>query len=291
MTEPKILIYDIETTLLTAYLFNCGDQIVRHGQLVKGHSVTRIICIAYMFKGDKEPKLIKWDPIKDPDSAMIIAEFDKVVAKADFIIGKNNKNFDDKHVNTLRMMAKLPPLPAWARVSDDVEKKLRKFFRAPSMSLDYWSEQLKLGGKEKMDFSDWVDIRQYFSVLKWENIVLDNYLLNCLCKLEFKTSLSKIKSLGKLALEKMYHYNKKDVTDTLAIMNEIAPYVDFNFHTYSNTDKCLHCNKVTKNWKDGSTEHARGNGQRYQKWVCAVCTRYKFETPILKNDKEGVRKY
>ncbi len=289
---PRILIYDIETELLKGYLFSCGDQVIRHGQLVKGHSVVHIICISYMFKEDKVAKTITWDPVKDPDQRKLIEKFDAIVEQADFILGKNNKRFDDKHVNTHRMMADLNPLPYWSRITDDVEKQLRRYFKAPSMSLDYWSQQIGLGGKAKMEFTDWIHIKEYFDTLRWIGGGLSPAGVKVICPIEFDKKYSQVLKDGKTALKKMEEYNKKDVTDTKALMIKIEPYVNFNYHSHDRLSFCLKCNKETDTIKHGTTEHGkRGNGHRYQKWTCQVCKRYKFETPVLKDGKPGVRKY
>lgn len=253
-SRPKILFYDIETSLLKAYLFSLGEQRIRHGQLVPGFDVPNIICISYAWEGDKTAKSLVFDYQKQ-DCKKLVQEFDKIIKQADITIGKNSDRFDVKHINTQRLIHGLDPMPEWVDCTDDVEKQLRKYFYLPSYSLDYVSKLFGLGGKDKMDFADWVHI------------------------------LEKTPSLGEKALAKMVKYNRKDVMDTLKVWEKISAHVKpkFNQATFLGTDACRTC---------GSTNITR-NGTRvrgkviYQKFFCRAHGGHAGEAPLTAKGKEG----
>lgn len=249
LDKAKILFYDIETSPLKAYIWGLGKQVVRHNQLDKEHAQYGIICITYCWNDDKQAQCISWDYDKQ-DSKEVIKQFDKIIKQADFTIGKNNKRFDEKMINAVRMLKGLPGLPEWTKCSDDLEQQMRRYFRLPSQSLDYISDQLGLGGKIKMEFQDWIDI-----VEKNKN--------------------------GKKSLAKMIKYGKKDVEDTRTIWNKLVQHFDpkFNYGVFkhgSHTSACKRC---------GSTD-IRPNGSfmsgsvRRQKFQCKDCRQYAGSRPM-----------
>ena len=207
--KPKILWYDVETTPLLAYVWRLGEQVVGHHQLAKQWSQYHIICVSYAWDDGKPAKTIHWGYTQQ-DSARVIREFDKIVKQADVAIGKNSDRFDVRHINAQRFIHNLPPLPEWANFTDDVEKQLRKHFIFPSMSLDYISKELGLGGKVKMQFSDWIDI---------------------------------VEIQNEKSFQKMLAYNRKDVEDTRAIWLKIQPHVTpkLNQATFYGDFRCTNC--------------------------------------------------
>lgn len=180
--KPKILFYDLETTPLLAYIWRPGKQVVRHGQLAAGSDRYDIICITYCWNDGKPAKSLDWGPKQN--SKPMLREFDKILKTADVVIGKNSDRFDNKHLNTHRWLNNEPGMPDWTKYTDDLEKQLRKYFYLPSFSLDYVSKMLGLGGKDKMEMQDWVDIVERNDPVK---------------------------------LKKMIKYGKKDVEDTRAV--------------------------------------------------------------------------
>lgn len=204
--QPKILTYDLETTLLQFWAFNTGKQVLRHHQLVNGKSRTDVICMAWAWNDGKPAQVMGWG-FEEQNSKPILQKLDQLIGEADIVIGKNNHRFDDKHVNAHRMFNQEPGIVDWSGKSDDLEKQIRKHFKLPSYSLDYLSQELGYGGKESMDFSDWVKIQE------------------------------KHPTEGNDAYEKMMHYCCKDVEDTRSIWDRLLPYITpkFNHATFSNT--------------------------------------------------------
>ena len=242
MKKPKVLFYDIETTPLLAWVWQCGEQVIRHGQLHDDRNMWDIICITYCYNDGKPAKHLDFDYDKQ-DSTKMIKEFDKLVAEADIVIGKNNKRFDDKMVNAIRMFKDLPCNPDWIKYTGDLEKQLRKYFRLPSQALDYISAKLGFGGKIKMEMRDWVDI------------------------------VTRHPTRGRKAFNKMIKYGKKDILDTRNIYNYVANHCEpiFNQGLFQADDRprCRHCGSASV--------HSKGYRQtttsRYRLFKCNDCGR------------------
>lgn len=231
--RPKILFFDLETKPLQAWVWSPGKQYVGHKQLVKEHNRYGIICVTYCWNDGKPAQCIDWG-YEEQDTAALVKEFDEVIKQADHIIGKNNKRFDDKMLNAARMFAGLPAMPEWAKYNDDLEQQMRRFFRMPSQSLDYISDQLGLGGKIKMEMQDWIDI-----VEKNPN--------------------------GQKALAKMIKYGKKDVVDTRTLWNKLSKYFEPRFN--ATIGSCSNCGSFQRK-KSGFNYSAAGRRQRY---TCLNC--------------------
>ena len=259
--KPRILFYDIETTPLLAYIWRPGKQFVGHGQLAedaeKGRWVTtRIICIAYAWNDGSKVKLLHWDYKKQNDTKLI-KEFDKIVKSADIVIGKNNTSFDNKHVNTRRLLNGVAPYPEWVQQTDDLETQLRRNFNFASYSLDYVAKALLGEGKLKMEMSDWIDIM-------------------------FKKSIKSFK--------KMCKYCMIDVDRTRRVWNKVESHISpkFNMAGWDSPVDGIGCKMCgSTNLRPNGTRYA-ANGNRYQQWGCRDCHRYAGKSVInIKTGKLG----
>lgn len=277
----KMLIYDIETDLsLKARIWRCGEQTIRHTQLDAAHNTNGIICIAYKWFGDSKTHVLH--------GPGMIEKFDAVVRQADVTLGKNNDRFDIKHINTLRMLERLPPYPDWADTSEDLEKRLRKYFAFPSQSLDYISSLLGFGGKVKMEWNDWVAIADHNQLKKYEALGLFNTeQLNAIAQIEFKKSATKVRKEGKTALNKMLFYNKKDVDDTEAVLERVLPYITLKGNMSKLSKDFLICCKVcgSSNLQKNGTRVSMGI--KYQRFHCNNHGAYAGQCRINKSGKLG----
>jgi hypothetical protein len=253
--KPKILFYDIETTPLQAWVWRPGKQVVRHGQLVGGMESYEIICIGYAWLHSSESGCLTWD-YKTQNSKKMIQQFTKMCDEADLIIGKNNRRFDDKHLNTLRLLHGLPGRPDLLSKVDDLESQIRRHFYLPSYTLDYVSKLFGFGGKTSMSFQDWIDIME-----KNAN--------------------------GEKSFRKMVSYCKKDVQDTKklwkALESHITPKFNHSVHTGKSVCKVCGSDNIRPN---GSTRSPAG--VKYVKYYCndhkghAGSHREGAKNPILK---------
>lgn len=280
--RPLILFYDIETTLLLAYLFSLGKQVVRHTQLLSAFSRWGIICITYCFNDGKPAKVIKWNPKTGMKG--VIEKFDAIIKKCDWSIGKNSDRFDTKMINAIRMFEDLPGLPDWVKYTDDLEKQMRRYFRLPSQSLDYISSQKGNGGKIKMEFEDWIKINNYMTVLELEEKSSMTYeqqdMLDIMCKHLYNKTRRVIKKEGRESFNKMCKYGTKDVEDTRALWYKLSEHFDpkFNMARYMNEHVCKHEDCGSTNiFKNGTRVAGK---TKYQNYYCNDCGRYAGRAPI-----------
>lgn len=242
--QIKTLLFDIETLPVHARIWRPGDQVVRHGQLMPGRDHTEIICIQYCINDGPVVVLTRdLDNIKDQLS--MIEEFDAIIRDSDIVIGKNSDRFDNKHLNTIRMLENGKPMPDWIRYTDDLEKQMRKYFNLPSNSLDYISYKLGFGGKNTMIFSVWVDIDNYFRLLTIEqdsrSYKIDKKFMDGLCHTLFRADKATIIAKGEKALRKMYKYGKKDTEDTRKVWNYCKNHFEPKNSPYKGGHVCLRC--------------------------------------------------
>lgn len=290
--EPTILVYDVETTPLKSWHFALGKQVLRHNSLDPCYSMYEIICLSYMYDTDKKATILDWGE-KGEDSSKIIHEFDKIIKDAQdrqiLIIGKNNKRFDDKHINTQQWLIGADPMPNWAADTDDLESQFRKYFYFPSYSLDAISKLKGLGGKTKMEFQDWIDCVQYKQVQRCiTEVTSDVVMLNKICLFFLKRPLSEVLKEGKLAFNKMRKYNGKDSEDTMKLLLSIIPYCKFKSRIMPRFEGELRCQQQNCGSRDIIRNGTRvERGIRKQKFYCKEHGGYAGKATILKDGTFG----
>lgn len=253
----KLGIYDIETGLLNADIFALGEQRIRHAQLTPMADSYTIICITVKTYGKKNTQTFS-----DKDS---IKQFDAWTKEHDVVLGKNNGKFDDKRCNTERLLSSSAPNMELFDKSDDLEKQLRKYFALPSYSLDYISTLFGFGGKDKMEFSDWVFIKNIKILEKFIKLKRFNSSeLSTISEILFKKSFSYIINKGKKALRKMITYNIKDVMDTEKSLTKVLPYIKLKYNGSKDGVGCRICGST----KLIATEISKINNTKYQNFQC-----------------------
>jgi hypothetical protein len=296
ISKPKLtynlLQYDIETMHLKARIWRPGEQIVRYDQLLPSANKFRILTISYKWYHEKTTHTLTCgnDGLSEKE---MIENFDKEIKKADVVLGKNNNKFDNKMINTIRMIHNIDAMPDWVFKSDDLEVQMRKYFTLPSQGLDYISSIFGTGGKVKMDRSDWISIEDYIEFNKLlktvKNFKLINY--NDYTKFFYGKSYKELKNEGQEAFKKMMFYNKKDVTDTEAALIKILPYITLK-HNAATIDKvkkpyaCITCGSSAVSPQEASV---RGK-TRYMKFYCHNHKGYAGSRPFIM-DAHSHRKY
>lgn len=202
--KPKKLYFDIETSFCLAGVYKTGDQYVSEEQLLDH---TRIICIGYMWEGDKKPTVLKWDNKKDDKK--LLKTFAKLMDKADVVIGHNMKKFDFQVVLARIAYHKLPPI-ADTLVSDTY-RMVKNSMKLPSYKLSYLVRYFKIGLKMRTGgFGLWYDV---------------------------------VVSNDRKQLEYMAKYCAMDVKITKALYARILPYVKdpLNLSSYLGKQCCPSC--------------------------------------------------
>lgn len=202
--ENKILIYDIETTKLLADVWWTGKQFVSHTSL---RSETKIISISYKWLGSEKIECLIWDNKKKCDKELI-KQFSKIYNEADFVIGINNDNFDNRLINVRALKYNLD-INTHVR-SLDLQREAKRLFRLPSYSMAYISKYLGFEGKYN-----------HAGASMWEDIQYGN------------------KEKSEKALKEMVKYNDQDVLTTEQIYLYFRKYIKSVMHigVLNNTQK------------------------------------------------------
>ena len=288
--ETKVLFYDIETAPLKAWIFRPGEQRISPKSLDKAHDNYHIISIQYCWNDGKPGKYLSWGLGHEVETEEMIKRFDAIVKSADLVIGKNNKRFDDKHVNAQRMLSQLPVEAPWLDATDDLERQFRKHFYMASQSLDYISGQLGLGGKVKMELQDWIDIVDWKKLKQLESVV-GNKLIKDVSIIEFNRSYCEVNRAGKNAFEKMMKYGVKDVEDTRAVWAYAESYIKPKFNQAKFKSLGLACVNIGCGSQDLIKNGTRMSGTvLYQNFFCKKCNRYAGRSPVrgLLEDYKGI---
>jgi hypothetical protein len=144
----RVLLIDIETSPISAYVWGLTNQFISIGQIIEP---TRMLCFAAKWLGDKGTMF--WSEHADGREAMVEAAH-RLYDEADVVMHFNGKSFDSKHLNREFLTAGMAPPSPYKQV--DLLLAARKNFRFPSNKLAYLSEALGLEGKTAHEgFSLW----------------------------------------------------------------------------------------------------------------------------------------
>lgn len=241
--KPRILYFDIETSLMEVYTHYIGQKVSIQPNQIKTPS--KIICIAYKWSDEKHPKVLKWDSKQD-DSKMLI-KFNKIAKEADFLCAHNGQGFDVKEIRgaiALRGLA-----DSWCETPViDTLTDCRRMFRFKSNRLNAIAQSLGLGAKDPMCMQDWIDVNNG----------------------------------SKSALYKMLKYCKKDVILLEKVHkrleNYIVPTSKRLMSKSSNLNKCSEC-KSNNIVKYGTYTYG---GNKLQKYLCKDCYKVNMPEKTIK---------
>ena len=153
-TEPRLLIYDLETSRAEFSTWWTGKQYLGTSSLTKEPS---IISVSWKWLGEDEIYALHWDMKTHCDKEMV-REFLKVYNSADMVIGINSDRFDSKWLAARAIKHRLP-LNIHVK-SFDVQKKLRSLARLPGYSMKFVNKYFNLERKlshEGMHMRDMVE--------------------------------------------------------------------------------------------------------------------------------------
>jgi len=210
MAEPKILLWDIETTHNLVAAFRLFEDFTPPENVLQERYV---VCAAWKWLGEKhphavstldDPKLYKKDPHND---LHVLKTLHKVLSEADVIVAHNGDKYDIKFVEGRMLAQGLPALPPINSI--DTLKVAKGRFLLNSNRLDYLGTLLKVGRKIKTSNSLWLD------VLRGE----------------------------KKAIKEMVKYNKQDVELLEAVFMKLRPYMPnyISRQLFGQTDGCPRC--------------------------------------------------
>ena len=129
--NPKIMIYDIETSRAEFKSFWTGKQFLGHKSMTKEPA---IISISWKYIGDDKIHALHWDLKTHSDKDMVF-EFLKEYNSCDMVVGQNNDGFDNRWVQARAMKYNFD-LNTKVK-SFDLMKMNKRLFRLPSYSMDF----------------------------------------------------------------------------------------------------------------------------------------------------------
>ncbi len=190
----KVMVYDIETSRVTAKVWWTGKQYIGHKQLLEE---PKIISICYKWLGEDKIYSLTWD--KNHCDKDLITKFMAEYNKADMVIGQNNDRFDNRWINA-RAMKFGVEFNTFVK-SFDIMKQTKRLFRLPSYSMDYITKFL--GVENKLTHE---------GIKMWDMIQDGN------------------KKQQKEYLKKMIEYNVGDIVSTEAMYLKLRKYMGHKLH-------------------------------------------------------------
>ena len=233
----KILIYDIETSLQLAAIFQLknNDWIQPESLVTERH----VLSICWKWLGEKKVHSVSLldDPKrfdKDPhDDKHVLEVFHKVLSEADCIVAHNGDQFDFKYLLTRMLVHGLPTLPPVASI--DTYKVAKQRFMFNSNKLDYIGGLLKVGRKKHTTSGLWLKALQG----------------------------------DKKAIKEMVDYNKQDVLLLERVFLKLRPFISshLNRELFGQVG-CPRCGSS----KIQSRGYHRAISRVYRRWQCQACT-------------------
>jgi transposase-like protein len=158
---PKILLFDIETSLMEVYVWGFYKQFIPHTNIIKdenGNGKTWF-CLSWAAKwlyGETILfDIVTPDESRARDDGRILKSIWKLLDEADIVIAQNGDKFDIRKLNARFIVNGIYPPSPFRTV--DTLKVARREFQFDSNSQDYLTKLLKLEQKRKTDFQLWVD--------------------------------------------------------------------------------------------------------------------------------------
>jgi hypothetical protein len=237
MTQPKVLILDIETSPIIGYLWsiwqeNIGLNMVKADWHIMSFCAKWLGSKDYVYYDQRNEKNIE-------DDKKLLKIIWKLMDEADAIVGQNSKQFDEKKLNARFILNGMQPPSPYKSIDTKLIAKSK--FSFTSNKLEYLSEALNKQYK-KLKHSEFEGFELWKECLK-----------------------------GNMkAWECMKTYNIHDVLATEELYLKLRPWSkDFNVHHYNDTpihDSCNNC---------GGHVQKRGfhytAGGKYQYYRCVDC--------------------
>ena len=149
---PKILIFDIETAPMSAFVWKRYKENVSLEQTI---SESFMLCWSAKWLYEEEvfgDALTPEEAIKEDDLRIVNSLYRKI-CEADIIVAYNGKNFDIPYMNQRFLVWHFPPYPP-IQVIDPYETA-KSVFRFSSNKMDHIATELGLQNKIKTDFALW----------------------------------------------------------------------------------------------------------------------------------------
>jgi len=152
---PKILLLDIETTPLEAYVWQMQVWKARVGD---AQIISRWFMLTWsakwLFSGEIMSNKLTSREVKREDDSRIMGNLWKVLNEADIVIAHNGDSFDIPNINTRCIVNDLPPIKPYQTI--DTLRIAQKQFGFTHNSLNALARIFGLSEKIDTDFDLWV---------------------------------------------------------------------------------------------------------------------------------------
>lgn len=236
MTQPKVLVLDIETAPLLSQTWGIWDQNIGLNQIKKDWHV-----LAWAAKWLDKSKVFYMDQRTArnvEDDKRILKGIWKLIDEADVIITQNGKSFDEKKLNARFILNGMKPPSSYKHI--DTKRIASQKFAFTSNKLEYLSDKLCTKYK-KLKHS------------KFSGFDLWKECLNGNPK----------------AWNEMEKYNKHDVLSLEELFQKLRPWdssINFSIYDDKPVSKC-NCGS-TRIIKKG---YAYTSSGKYQRFICQDC--------------------
>ena len=235
MNQPRVLFYDIETSLMPVAVFQLA-----HNDWIDPSAILEeryIICGSWKWEDEDvvhsvstvdSAKRYKKNPHDDTEVVKILHE---VLSEADVLVAHNGDNFDKRYIDTRILKLGLSPLPPIASI--DTYKIAKQKFLFASNKLDYLGQFLGLGQKIKTSPGLWMRVLQG----------------------------------DPDAVKEMVTYNQQDVLLLEKVYGKLKPYAPVPNLELFGRDGCPRCGSH----KIQARGVHRAITKTYQRWQCQDC--------------------
>lgn len=152
--EPKILLIDLETMPLQAFVFRVWKENISQDQIISDWFCA-VWAAKWLDSDEVISDAITSEEIKKQDDKRIITSLHKLIDEADVIIAHNLKKFDQPRMLTRFLYHNLPPVSPYREI--DTLEVAKKQFGFTSNKLDAINKFLGLQRKIDADFTLWTD--------------------------------------------------------------------------------------------------------------------------------------
>lgn len=142
MTDMKILLLDIETSLAQVYVYGLWDQNVSIANIIEQPRM-----IAFSAKWLGKGKVVAYSEYHQSRTEMLDA-IHALLDEADLVVGWNSQQFDTKWINSEFMVEDMLPPSPYKQL--DLMREAKRNARFLSNKLDYIAERLL--GDKKIDY-------------------------------------------------------------------------------------------------------------------------------------------
>ena len=202
----KILLFDIETSLMKVFVWGLYKQFIPHTNIIEDWYVISWAA-KWLYDDEIQSDVLTSKEAINRDDSRVLESMWKLLNEADIVIAHNGDRFDLRKLNWRFINNEMDPPTPYRSI--DTLKIARKEFAAPSYKLDFLTKNFGLHTKLTTDFQLWVDC-------------MDG---------------------DKDRLNEMNTYNEQDVIALEDVYLKIRPYIKNhpNLGVLSDMDVCTNC--------------------------------------------------